>query len=50
MHVSINIRAIPVGINENRHLVQCSSNCNRKAITVGNDIRQYWIKQPMQTQ
>ena len=29
---------IPVGINENRHLTESSSNCNRKAITAGTNI------------
>ena len=30
--------AIPVGMNENRHLTECSSNCNSKAVTVGMNI------------
>ena len=37
-------KPIPVGINENRHLVEYSSNCNRKAITVGKNIQKYWLK------
>ena len=29
---------IPTGINENRLLMECNSNCNRKAIAVGKNI------------
>ena len=29
---------IPAGVNENRHLMECNSNCNRKVITVGTNI------------
>ena len=29
---------IPAGINEKRYLMECNSNCNRKAITVGTNI------------
>ena len=46
-----NILAIPVGINENRHLMECNSNCNRKAIAGGwNEYIQYWMKQQVETQ
>ena len=40
---------IPVGINENRHLAECNSNRKRKAITMGKNMQQYWIK-PTQAQ
>ena len=46
-----NILAIPVGINKNRHLMECNSNCNRKAIAgSGDEYIQYWMKQPVETQ
>ena len=30
--------------------MECSSHCNRKAITVGKNIQRYRIKQPLQPQ